>query len=637
MTDYTKITDFAAKDTLPTGSAGKIIRGSEFETEFDNISTAIATKADIDGQTMTNVDIDSGAIDGTAIGANSASTGAFSSLTATTADIDGGTIDGTNIGATTAGTAEFTSLTAGGLVYPTSDGTADQVLTTDGSGNLSFADTLQGEMTLDLTADGAGVAANRWVKVNPTGTVTEITGNNPDVSSDITVEQPRSGSISGKLGLVYVSSANKWIYVGQDNNYYVLDLTGENPSISSGVSLPGSGTVENYHWNSTESLFVVLRGTDIYAATLSGSTLTFGSAADVSGSSYTGADGGDHHLLYDPRSGTSIFVWTGYTFSEITTIPGEPPEDFYQWDDFDGHVLSFTGTTITIEAGQALVGTLPASYSTLTTLVPQAIYNHVGASKSFLVWNESSLSTWKAVTLSVSGSTITTGTTENSLTNLNGSSRSFAGAFYDSAQTDFLAMNDQTLNVITISGDTITAGSDVSIDTESGYTSFGTGPWAYNSSTSRYIKVIQYQSGNDLGIQEYAWNGTNLVSQSTDFDRLDYETAYYANVYDVTGDNLFIIASETGSSVKKGFFYNGAGSTNLESGKFVGFTQASAATGETVSVRFGYAFQGGFTGLTPSTTYYLDKTGALSSTADSPVVLVGRAITSTTLFMVSTG
>ena len=32
-----------------------------------------------------------------------------------------------------------TALTASGIIYPTSDGSADQVLKTDGSGNLSFS------------------------------------------------------------------------------------------------------------------------------------------------------------------------------------------------------------------------------------------------------------------------------------------------------------------------------------------------------------------------------------------------------------------------------------------------------------------------------------------------------------------
>jgi hypothetical protein len=53
MSNYTKTTDFAAKDSLPTGDSAKIIRGSEFETEFDAISTAIATKADTAGPTFT--------------------------------------------------------------------------------------------------------------------------------------------------------------------------------------------------------------------------------------------------------------------------------------------------------------------------------------------------------------------------------------------------------------------------------------------------------------------------------------------------------------------------------------------------------------------------------------------------------
>lgn len=70
MSNYTKTTDFEAKDSLPSGDSGKVIKGTEFETEFDNISTAIATKADLAGPTFTgtltaavldisgNVDID---------------------------------------------------------------------------------------------------------------------------------------------------------------------------------------------------------------------------------------------------------------------------------------------------------------------------------------------------------------------------------------------------------------------------------------------------------------------------------------------------------------------------------------------------------------------------------------------------
>lgn len=90
MANYTKSTDFAAKDSLSSGDSNKVVRGTEFETEFDAISTAIATKSDIASPTFTGtttiptVDINGGAIDGTTIGAASAGAGTFTNLTAST-------------------------------------------------------------------------------------------------------------------------------------------------------------------------------------------------------------------------------------------------------------------------------------------------------------------------------------------------------------------------------------------------------------------------------------------------------------------------------------------------------------------------------------------------------------------------
>lgn len=46
MSNYSKTTNFAVKDTLASGNPAKIIKGSEINSEFDNIQTAVATKAD---------------------------------------------------------------------------------------------------------------------------------------------------------------------------------------------------------------------------------------------------------------------------------------------------------------------------------------------------------------------------------------------------------------------------------------------------------------------------------------------------------------------------------------------------------------------------------------------------------------
>lgn len=53
MSNYTKATNFATKDALSSGDPLKIVKGTEINTEFDAISTAIATKADLASPTFT--------------------------------------------------------------------------------------------------------------------------------------------------------------------------------------------------------------------------------------------------------------------------------------------------------------------------------------------------------------------------------------------------------------------------------------------------------------------------------------------------------------------------------------------------------------------------------------------------------
>ena len=53
MTNYTKTTDFAAKDALPSGNAAKIVKGSEIDAEFNNLATSSATKANKNNSALT--------------------------------------------------------------------------------------------------------------------------------------------------------------------------------------------------------------------------------------------------------------------------------------------------------------------------------------------------------------------------------------------------------------------------------------------------------------------------------------------------------------------------------------------------------------------------------------------------------
>lgn len=53
MANYVKSSNFTAKDSLPSGNAGKIIKGAEIDTEFTAIASAISSKADLNSPALT--------------------------------------------------------------------------------------------------------------------------------------------------------------------------------------------------------------------------------------------------------------------------------------------------------------------------------------------------------------------------------------------------------------------------------------------------------------------------------------------------------------------------------------------------------------------------------------------------------
>ena len=55
LTEYVKSTNFASKDALPSGNPLKIVKGTEIDSEFNNIATAVSTKADLLNPVFTGV------------------------------------------------------------------------------------------------------------------------------------------------------------------------------------------------------------------------------------------------------------------------------------------------------------------------------------------------------------------------------------------------------------------------------------------------------------------------------------------------------------------------------------------------------------------------------------------------------
>ena len=77
MSNYTKATNFTSKDSLTSGNALKVVKGSEIDAEFDLIETAVNSKSNTASPTFT----------GTVTVANLTVTG-----TTTVTTIDGGTL-----------------------------------------------------------------------------------------------------------------------------------------------------------------------------------------------------------------------------------------------------------------------------------------------------------------------------------------------------------------------------------------------------------------------------------------------------------------------------------------------------------------------------------------------------------------
>ena len=53
MSNYTKSTNFAAKDSLLHGNPAKVVKGTEIDSEFTAVQAAVNSKADKDSPALT--------------------------------------------------------------------------------------------------------------------------------------------------------------------------------------------------------------------------------------------------------------------------------------------------------------------------------------------------------------------------------------------------------------------------------------------------------------------------------------------------------------------------------------------------------------------------------------------------------
>lgn len=202
MSNYVKSTNFATKDTLSAGDTNKIVKGTEIDTEFNNIATAVSTKADTAAPTFT--------------GTTTLATATITTANITTANITGGSITGiTDLAVADGGTG---SSTASG---------ARSNLGAASSGSNSDITSLSGLTTpLSVAQGGTGSASTTYCNLttNVTGTLpvanggtgaASLTANNVllgNGTSAVQVVAPGSnGNILTSNGTTWTSAAGDFV------------------------------------------------------------------------------------------------------------------------------------------------------------------------------------------------------------------------------------------------------------------------------------------------------------------------------------------------------------------------------------------------------------------------------------------
>ncbi len=272
-----------------------------------------------------------------------------------------------------------TSLVVAGLTYPTSDGSNGQVIVTDGSGTLSFAAASGGGAT--VTSD-TSTNAERLIYVGSTtsGTLSAVTqdsGLTYNPSSGSLTSAAFIGNLTGGAVTATSLSVNSAYSLptadGNANQLLKTDGSGT-LSFSDLTAADASITVNNFTGNNSTTAFTITtapsnansllvtingitqRPTTDY--TVSGTTLTFGTApftgANISSRLIGGSVGG----TFDPGSvGESIIPDTDVTY-DLGTASKRFRDIF-----LSGSTINLGGAIISVDGTSGAVAVVPKSTS----------------------------------------------------------------------------------------------------------------------------------------------------------------------------------------------------------------------------------------------------------------------------------
>jgi len=228
MSNYTKTTNFSTKDALPSGNPAKIVKGTEIDTEFNNIATAVATKSNSASPTFT------GTLTAPVVTAS----------TSLNIAGDGATVTGIKDEDDMASNSATKLATQQSIkAYVDSQVTAQDLDVTDGTTSISIdldseALSLLGGTGIDSTASGNSVTMaidSTVATLTGTQTLTNKTLTSPDVNTpDID-----GGTIDGTVIGGTTAAAGSFTTVGATGNITVGGTVDGRDVATDGTKLDG--------------------------------------------------------------------------------------------------------------------------------------------------------------------------------------------------------------------------------------------------------------------------------------------------------------------------------------------------------------------------------------------------------------
>jgi len=464
----------------------------------------------------------------------------------------------------------------------------------------------------EIVASGS-LSDGSTVVINADGTVSVVAGAAQAVGTPVVFESAASSYISS----AYDSINQKVVVVYQDegNSSFGTAIVGtvSGTSISFGTAVVfESASTPDIHatYDSTSQKIVISYrdagnlnyGTAI-VGTVSGTSISFGTAV-VFANSYTFAS----NITYDSTNNKVVIVYS-------------PDSNSYYGTAIVGTV---SGTSISF--GTAVV------YNSASTDNNYAIYDSTNQKVVIAYQDGGNSSFGTAIVGTVSGTSITFG---------------FESVFESAASSAISATYDSTNNKVVIayrdSGNS-SYGTAI-VGTISGTSiSFGT-PIVFESANSVYISAVYNSSAqkvvitySDFGNSGFGTaiigtvSGTS-ISFGTAVVFLSAGTSSSSATYDSTNNKVVIAYRDGGNSnFGTSVVFQNAG-TNLTSENYIGISDGAYADTATATIQLAGAVDDAQSGLTAGRSYYVQSDGTLNTTAGTPSVFAGTAVSSTKLIV----